>query len=101
VLNRLIPLSERGSATELFGDTELGGGVGWSRYSYETVSIVLIFAASIAPETLKAREAQTFRVEDFPIRQNQRISPSSRDIPFSGNGIEIVTINWTKRKCEN
>lgn len=97
VLNRLIPSAQRGPAKEFFGETELGGGIGWTTYPYENISIVFIFAARFDPEILKRIES--FGVEDFPIQQNQKILPSYRDIPFSGDGIEIATINWTKRKC--
>lgn len=100
-LNRLIPQRQRGSTKEAFGDTEAGGGVGWTTYSYENVSIVFIFAARIDPEIINRIETPTFRVEDLPVRQTQEITPSYRDIPFSGGGIEIVTIHWTKKKCEN
>lgn len=101
VLNRLIPPAQRGSAKEFFGETEIGGGVGWITYPYENVSIVFIFAVKIDPQSLKRIESPTFRVEDFPVQQNQKITRSYRDIPFSGDGIEIAIINWTDRKCGN
>lgn len=97
VLNRLIPPAQRGSAKEFFGDTELGGGIGWTTYQYENVSIVFTFDARFDPESLK--QIESFRVESFPIPPNQKAPPSYRDIPYSGDGIEIVTINWTNRKC--
>jgi hypothetical protein len=97
VLDRLVPPAQRGSAKEFFGETELGGGMGWTTYPYENVSIVFLFAGRVDPEILKRIES--FRVEDFPIQQNQKVLPSYRDIPFSGDGIEIATIKWTKRKC--
>jgi hypothetical protein len=100
-LNRLIPLGQRGAAKEFFGDTELGGGVGWTTYSYENVSIVFIFVARIDPKSLSRVESPSFRGEDFPVRQDQKILPASTDIPYSGDGIEIVKVNWTKRKCGN
>jgi hypothetical protein len=99
VLNRLIPPAQRGFAKEFFGETELGGGIGWTTYPYENVSIVFIFAARVDPQILK--QIPNFIVEDFPIQQAQKTPPSYRDIPFSGAGIEIATINWTKRKCGN
>ena len=99
VLNRLLPPAQRGNAKEFFGDTELGGGVGWTTYPYENASIVFIFAARVDPQIVKQIESPTFRVEDFPIQQNQKTLPSYRDIPFSGDGIEIATITWTTRKC--
>lgn len=98
-LNRLIPPAQRGYAKEFFGETEIGGGAGWTTYPYENVSIVFIFAVKIDPQSLKRIESPTFPVEDFAVRQKQKTLPSYRDIPFSGDGIEIVTINWTKRKC--
>ena len=101
VLNRLISPAQRGSAKEFFGETEIGGGVGWTTYPYENVSIVFISAARVDPQVLKRIESPTFRVEDFPVQQDQKVLPSYRDIPFSGDGIEIATINWTKRKCGN
>lgn len=101
VLNRLIPPAQRGSAKEFFGETEIGGGIGWTTYPYENVSIVFIFAARVDPQILKRIESPTFRVEDFPVQQDQKVLPSYRDIPFSGHGLEIATINWTKRKCGN
>lgn len=97
VLDRLIPRAQRGFAREFFGETELGGGMGWTTYPYENVSIVFLFAGSVDPEILKRIES--FRVESFPVQRNQKTPPSYRDIPFSGDGIEIATINWTKRKC--
>ena len=99
VLNRLIPPGQRGSATEVFGDTELGGGVGWTTYSYENVSIVFLFTARIDPKIVKDIEHPTFPVDDLPVQPNQKTLPSYRDIPFTGEGIEIATISWTKRKC--
>lgn len=99
VLNRLIPPAQRGSAKEFFGDTELGGGVGWTTYPYENVSIVFIFAARVDPQILKRIESPTFPVENSPVQENKKSLPSYRDIPFSGDGIEIATIIWTNRKC--
>ena len=101
VLNRLIPPGQRGFAKEFFGDTELGGGMGWTTYPYENVSIVFIFVARIDPQSIKRIDSPTFSVEDFPVQRNQKTPPSYRDIPFSGGGIEIATVNWTKRKCGN
>ena len=100
-LNRLIPPAQRGSAKEFFGDTELGGGIGWTTYPYDNVSIVFIFAVRIDPQSVKQIESPTFQVELSPIQQNKKTQPSYRDIPFSGDGIEIATINWTNRKCGN
>lgn len=99
VLNRLVPPARRGNAKEFFGETELGGGVGWTTYPYDNVSIVFIFAAKVDPEMLKRVDSPTFRVEDYPVRQNQKSVPSYREIPFTGEGIEIAIINWTNRKC--
>ena len=99
VLNRLIPPAQRGFAKEFFGDTELGGGMGWTTYAYENVSIVFLFAGRVDPEILKRIES--FIVESFPIPPKQKAPPSYKDIPFSGGGIEIATINWTNRKCGN
>jgi hypothetical protein len=101
VLNRLIPPAQRGAAKELFGDTELGGSMGWTTYPYDNVSIVFIFAVRIDPQSVKKIESPTFPVEVFPVQQNKQTLPSYRDIPFSGNGIEIATINWTNRRCGN
>ena len=101
VLNRLVPPAQRGTAKEFFGETELGGGMGWTTYTYENVSIVFIFAASIDPQIIKRIESPTFPVEDLSVQRNQKILPSYREIPFSGDGVEIATINWTKRKCGN
>ena len=101
VLNRLIPPAQRGYAKEFFGETEIGGGVGWTTYPYENVSIVFIFAVKIDPQSLKRIESPTFPVENFPIQKNQKPRPSYREIPFSGDGIEIATITWTNRKCRN
>ena len=100
-LNRLVPPAQRGSAKEFFGNTELGGGVGWTTYPYENVSIVFIFTAKVDPQVLKQIESPTFPVEDFRVQRNQKSQPPYRDIPFSGGGIEIATINWTNRKCGN
>jgi hypothetical protein len=99
VLSRLIPPAQRGFAKEFFGQTELGGGMGWTTYPYENVSIVFLFTATVDPQIIKRIEHPTFPVEDFPVRQNQKTLPSYRDIPFTGEGIEIATISWTKRKC--
>lgn len=99
VLNRLIPPAQRGNAREFFGETQIGGGVGWTTYSYENVSVVFIFAVKIDLEALK--QIESFRVEDFPVQPNKKTLPSYKDIPYSGDGIEIATINWTKRKCGN
>ena len=99
VLDGLVPPGQRGSAKEFFGETELGGGIGWTTYSYDNVTIVFVFAAKFDPKILNRMESPTFRVEDFPVRQNQKSLLSYREIPFSGDGIEIVTINWAKRKC--
>jgi len=101
VLNRLIPPVQRGAAREFFGETELGGGIGWTTYPYDNVSIVFIFAVRIDPQSVKQIDSPTFPVEDSTSQQNKKALPSYRDIPFSGGGIEIATINWTKRKCGN
>ena len=82
VLNRLIPPAQRGSAKEFFGDTELGGGMGWTTYPYENVSIVFLFAVRVDPQTVKRIESGTFQVKDFPIQQNQKALPAYRDIPW-------------------
>jgi hypothetical protein len=100
VLNRLIPPAQRGYAKEFFGETQIGGGAGWTTYPYENVSIVFIFAVKIDPQSLKRIESPTFPLEDLPVQRNQKTPPSYRDIPFNG-GIEIATINWTNRKCRN
>jgi hypothetical protein len=100
-LNQLIPPGQRGFAKEFFGDTELGGGMGWTTYPYENVSIVFTFVARVGPQSIKRIESPTFPVNDFPVQRNKKTAPSYRDIPFSGDGIEIATISWTKRKCGN
>lgn len=99
VLNRLVPPAQRGFTRERFGETELGGGIGWTTYQYENVSIVFHFTAKVDPEALQ--QAKSYSVEDFPILPKQEILPSYKDIPHGGPGIEIVTIHWTNRTCGN
>jgi hypothetical protein len=65
----------------------------------ENVSIVFIFPVRVDPQTLKRIESPTFSGKDFPVQQHQKVLPAYREIPFGGDGIEIVTINWTNRKC--
>ena len=72
VLDRLIPPAQRGFAKDFFGDTELGGGMGWTTYPYEKVSIVFLFAARVDPESLKRIESPTFALEDLPVKPNQK-----------------------------
>ena len=98
VLDRLIPPGQRGSAKEFFGETELGGGMGWTTYPYENVSIVFLFAGRVDPESIKRIESPTFPIEDLPVQRKPL--PSYRDIPFNA-GVEIATIKWTNRKCAN
>ena len=97
VLNQLIPPRLRGAVKQPFNVTDTGGGAGWTTYSYEKVSIMFIFSVSIDPN--KWKESPTFRVEDFPPKQQQqRVLSSDDDFPF-GDGTQIVIINWTNRKC--
>ncbi|HEX7331727.1 MAG TPA: hypothetical protein VF290_09515 [Pyrinomonadaceae bacterium] len=98
VLRRLIPPAQRGAAKEFFGETQLGGGMGWTTYPYENVSIVFLFAGRVDPESVRRIESPTFPLEDAPVQRDQKPPPSYREIPFNA-GIEIAAINWTKRKC--
>lgn len=96
VLNQLIPSRLRGPIKQPFNVTETGGGAGWTTYSYEKASIVFIFSVRVDPNAWK--ESPTFRVEDFPPEQKKTVLSSGNEISF-GDGIEIVTISWTDRKC--
>ena len=75
--------------------------MGWTTCPYENVSIVFLFAARVDPQIIKQIESPTFPIEDITVQRNQKTLPLYRDIPFSGEGIEIATISWTKRKCGN
>lgn len=101
VLNQLVPPSIRGMKDESFGLTDTGGGVAWTTYHYEKVVFVFIFPLRVTADALKQGESVSLDAEEMSSYEKPaKTPPSGNDFDNSQNNkLEIVTINWTGRKC--
>jgi hypothetical protein len=97
VLNQLIPPRLRGAIKDPFRVTDLGGGQGWSTYTYENVSIVFAFPVNIDPKDWTG--PFTFPIENSPPKQQSKEVLSTNSDFSPNDGIEVVMVTWTHRPC--
>ena len=102
ILNRLVPPASRGIKGESFGVTETGGGMAWTSYPYEKATFIFAFRMRLAKGSMKQSEPVSFSADEIrSYRKPANTSPSDEDFDNSQTeSIEIVTIKWTKRKCQ-
>lgn len=100
VLNKLVPLEQRGQKKDSFGLTDFGGGAAWTTYAYEKVTFVFAFSFRVDPSIKKQPESVSFPVDEVLARLPRKTPPSLDDFaPSESSKIEIATILWNDRQC--
>ena len=100
VLNKLVPLEQRGQKKDSFGLTDMGGGAAWTTYGYEKVTFVFAFSFRLDPSIKEQPESVSFPVDEVMARLPKKTPPSLDDFaPSESTKIEIATILWNNRKC--
>lgn len=103
LLNSLVPPSKRGSKTRLnFGATATGGPAAWTTYPYERVTFTFIASMSKTPGNTLVRKGDfefSTPATDY-VPQKENLAPSADDFILSElSRTEMVTIQWSDRKC--
>lgn len=101
ILNRLLPPSTRGTKGDLFGYTDVGGGIAWTTYPYEKATFVFNFPLRVSSEAVKQGQSESFSAEEIlAYRKQPKMPPAANDFDNSeGSKLEIVTIKWNGRQC--
>jgi len=74
----------------------------WTSYPYEKATFIFAFRMRLAKGSMKQSEPVSFSADEIrSYRKPANTSPSDEDFDNSQTeSIEIVTIKWTKRKCQ-
>src|SRR5215213_9982813 len=100
----LVPLNARGAKTEPFGDGlwTTGGGVMWTTFKYERVTIMYSAGFKIDAEALKKSEPFDFSLTDILTADKKSDTAKRAEddfAPYQKSNAEMVTITWNDRKC--
>ncbi len=101
VLDRLVPLQERGAKKDPFRSGAAGGGTEWMIYSYERVTVTVVSSFRVDPDSRSERKSFAFTVGASP-SPNGPETPAASANDFSPglqSDAEIVTVRWNNRKC--
>lgn len=101
VLNQLVPLQSRGAKKDPFVSGATGGRAEWMIYSYENVRFTFAASFEVDPDSWKERKTYTFSGGLVPAEPKKESTiPTENDFSPSRPGrVEIVTINWSGRRC--
>jgi hypothetical protein len=100
VIDAIVPVGIRGAQKEPFrnGLWDGGGGVRWTIFTYERVTISYVAGAYISPEAYARAEWVLLDREDS--KQPEKPKPTKEDFSlYSTSTAEIVTVLWNDRKC--
>ena len=103
VLNSMIPPEKRGLKTRLnFGTTATGGPAAWTTYPYEKVTFTFISSmlkSTYSPVLRKGEFEFSISARDY-VAPTWNSAPTADDfMPSEPSRTEIVTIQWSDRKC--
>jgi len=99
-VDAIVPVGIRGAQKGPFpnGLWDGGGGVRWTNFIYERVTISYVAGAYIDPKAFAAAEWVLLDSEDS--KQPEKPKPTKEDFSlYSGSTAEIVTVQWNDRKC--
>lgn len=105
VVDQLVPLSSRGAKSDPFygGTWATGGGAAWAIFTYQNVSIMYSVGFRIDPESWDKRRPFSFAEEYLKLPDSDRkavaATPADDFASYRGSKVEIVTIDWSDRKC--
>lgn len=100
VIDAIIPVAIRGAQKEPFGNGmwTIGGGGRWVNFVYERVTISYVAGFRFNP-ALGMGEPVNLDDDEVSKRQEKR-KPIEEDFSlYSDSTAEIVTVQWTDRKC--
>jgi hypothetical protein len=99
-LDIIAPVKERGPKNSPFDDTIIGGNVGWTTYSYDKISVVLIFPVKINPDDRDQTKGTTF---DFPNPSTANTKSKTTDDDFQNLPVDLleVEIKWKNTDCSS
>jgi hypothetical protein len=103
LLNSLAPPDTRGLKTKLnFGATATGAPAAWTTYPYEKVTFTFISSLMKSTEIPLLRRGEfkfSIPATDYTAPK-ENLAPSADDfIGSESSKTEIVTIEWSDRKC--
>lgn len=103
VIDVIVPVAIRGAQKEPFGNGTWngGGGVHWTNFIYERVTISYVGSFYIDPAALSSAEPVLL---DLPDNATSKLQDKAKQIKedfslYSGSTAEIVTVWWNDRKC--
>ena len=100
VIDAIVPIAIRGAQKEPFGNGSWsgGGGVRWTNFIYERVTISYVAGFRINP-TLSMGEAVILD-NDEDLKEKEKPKPTKEDFSrYSDSTAEIVRVQWNDRKC--
>jgi hypothetical protein len=104
LLNSLVPPDKRGSKMKLnFGATATGGPAAWTTYPYEKVMFTFITSISKSSEypLLRRGEFQfSISPKDYVPTPESSVPSADDFIRMETSKTEVVTIEWSDRKCQ-
>jgi hypothetical protein len=102
VIDVIVPVALRGAQKEPFrnGMWDGGGGVRWTNFTYEKVTISYVASFRI----INKGDTGEFVNLDLPDDQISKPEEKRKQIKedyslYSGSTAEIVTVHWNNRKC--
>lgn len=101
VIDAIVPVAIRGAEKEPFGyGWNGGGGVSWTSFVYERVVISYFAGARVNPALGMGEPVNLDLPDDDASKRQEKPKPTKQDFSlYSGSSAEIVTVQWTDRKC--
>ena len=105
-IDDLVPKGKRGARKDLFGISDLGGGVIWTHFNYERVTFTFVsfFRQDKLPSDWPAGEALAldFDIDEKAIEEAKRkeaMRPDNELIRERTGKPKYLEIRWKERRC--
>ena len=102
VIDRIVPSALRGAQKEPFGNGMWngGGGVRWTNFIYEKVTISYVGSFRILNKGDTGEFVNLDLPDDEVSKPEEKPKQTEEDFSlYSGSTAEIVTVQWNDRKC--
>jgi len=104
-IDHLVPIDTRGARKDLFGMSDLGGGVIWTRFNYEQARFVFISTFRLDKVPEQANDSNVGL--DFPIDNAELAEFRRREALQTDDALmrkyvsnpKVLEVYWANRKC--
>jgi hypothetical protein len=100
VLDSIVPLEKRGGKKDSFVGGATGGGIAWTTFKYEKVTLTFSFSFDVEASIKSSKEFTFSEVySSLDEKQEVAVKPEDDFLFYRGQKFEVAAITWNDRKC--